>query len=176
MTSDQHAPPDLTPLTWVQEEVRRTLEGVHKALRRQLREFELRQAGGQLDAALTASALQAQGAQLHQAAGVLKLVQLPEGQRLLLAAEALLQRCANEATLNVAHVDAIERAGFALLTYTTRLISGARPSPLALFPTYRALQELNKAERIHPADFWPQHFEWRTLPPPQLLSEAVAYA
>jgi chemosensory pili system protein ChpA (sensor histidine kinase/response regulator) len=173
MTTDSQAPADFTPLAWVQEEVRRTLEGVTKALRRQLREFELRQAGGQLDASLTSAALQAQAQQLHQVCGVLHLVELPEGRRLVQAAETLLQRCAGSGQLQVAHVDAIERAGFALLTYAARLVSGARPSPLALFPTYRALQELNQAERIHPADFWPQHFEWRTLPPPQLLDDEL---
>ncbi|MBN8505784.1 MAG: Hpt domain-containing protein [Burkholderiales bacterium] len=164
---------DVTPLTWVQEEVRRALEGVHKTLRRQLREFELRQAGGQLDAALTTSALQAQAQQLHQVAGVLKLVNRPEGQRLMLAAEALLQRCGSEASLRAEQVDAVERAGFALLTYMSRLVGGSSPSPLALFPAYRRLQELNQAERIHPADFSAHHFEWRTLPPPQLLDQAL---
>ncbi len=173
MTTDSQAPADFTPLAWVQEEVRRTLEGVNKALRRQLREFELRQAGGQLDASLTSAALQAQAQQLHQVCGVLHLVELPEGRRLLQAAETLLLRCAGSGLLQVAHVDAIERAGFALLTYAARLVSGASPSPLALFPTYRVLQELNQADRIHPADFWPQHFEWRTLPPPQLLDDEL---
>ena len=31
-------PPDLSPLAWVQEELRRSLESVHKALRRMLRD------------------------------------------------------------------------------------------------------------------------------------------
>jgi chemosensory pili system protein ChpA (sensor histidine kinase/response regulator) len=173
MNTDSQAPADLTPLAWVQEEVRRTLEGVNKALRRQLREFELRQAGGQLDAKLTSAGLQAQAHQLHQIAGVLHLVELPEGRRLVQAAETLLRRCADSGVLQAVHVDATERAGFALLTYATRLVAGARPSPLALFPTYRVLQELNQAGRIHPADFWPQQFEWRTLPPPELLDDEL---
>ena len=164
---------DLTPLSWVQEEVRRQLEAVNKVLRRQLREFDLRQAGGQLDAAALASVLQTQALQLHQVSGVLRLVNLDEGHRLMQAAESLLVRCAGDATLRTEQVEAVERAGFALLTYMTRSVSGARPSPLALFPAYRRLQELNQAERIHPADFWPQHFEWRTLPPPQLVDAGL---
>jgi chemosensory pili system protein ChpA (sensor histidine kinase/response regulator) len=124
---------DLTPLSWVQEEVRRQLEAVNKVLRRQLREFDLRQAGGQLDAAALASVLQTQALQLHQVSGVLRLVNLDEGHRLMQAAESLLVRCAGDATLRTEQVEAVERAGFALLTYMTRSVSGARPSPLALF-------------------------------------------
>lgn len=164
---------DLTPLTWVQDEVRRTLEGVNKQLRRQLREFDVRQASGHLDAAQFATVMGAQAAALHQVAGVLLLVQLPEGQRLMRAAEGLLQRAAADTQFSLAHVEAIERAGFALLSYIKRLIAGNPSSPLALFPVYRVIQELGQAERIHPADFWPQQLAWKELPAPELLGEAL---
>ncbi len=162
---DPKAAPDLTPLAWVHEELRRTLEGVHKALRRALREYELRLASGQLDKAQTAAALATQVAQMHQAAGALRLVNLREGEQLLGANEALLLRMSAAGTLNQAQVDAIEKADFALLTYITRLLASGNPSPLILFPVYRGVQEQNQAERIHPADFWPQRFEWKALPP-----------
>ena len=87
----------------------------------------MRQAGGQLDAAALASVLQTQALQLHQVSGVLRLVNLDEGHRLMQAAESLLVRCAGGATLRTDLVEAVERAGFALLTYMTRSVSGARP-------------------------------------------------
>ena len=38
LTRESEFPADLSPLAWVQEELRRTLESVHKALRRVLRD------------------------------------------------------------------------------------------------------------------------------------------
>ena len=37
LTRESEFPADLSPLAWVQEELRRTLESVHKSLRRLLR-------------------------------------------------------------------------------------------------------------------------------------------
>ncbi len=165
------AAPDLTPLAWVNEELRRTLEGVHKGLRRTLREYDLRQASNQLDVAQTRTALGLQATAMHQAGGAIQMVSLREGALILQANEGLLRRMTEAAAITVAQVEAIERADFAVLTYITRLLAGGRPSPLSLFPVYRAVQELNQAERIHPADFWPSHFEWHSLPPVALQDE-----
>ena len=66
MNAHLHDAADLSPLSWVQEEIRRSLEAVAKQLRRQLREFELRQAAGQLDAGAFATVLNAQAHALHQ--------------------------------------------------------------------------------------------------------------
>ena len=165
------AAPDLTPLAWVNEELRRTLEGVHKGLRRTLREYDLRQASNQLDLAQTRTALGLQATAMHQAGGAVQMVGLREGALVMQANEGLLRRMAEGAAIGVAQVEAIERADFAVLTYITRLLAGGRPSPLSLFPVYRAVQELNQAERIHPADFWPSQFEWHTLPAVTLQDE-----
>ena len=165
------ATPDLTPLAWVNEELRRTLEGVHKGLRRTLREYDLRQASNQLDVAQTRTALGLQATAMHQAGGAVQMVALREGAMVLQANEGLLRRMTEAAAITLAQVEAVERADFAVLTYITRLLAGGRPSPLSLFPVYRAVQELNQAERIHPADFWPSHFEWHALPPVALQDE-----
>jgi chemosensory pili system protein ChpA (sensor histidine kinase/response regulator) len=165
------AAPDLTPLAWVNEELRRTLEGVHKGLRRTLREYDLRQASNQLDVAQTRTALGLQATAMHQAGGAVQMVGLREGALVMQANEGLIRRMAEGAAITVAQVEAIERADFAVLTYVTRLLAGGRPSPLSLFSVYRAVQELNQAERIHPADFWPAHFEWHALPPVALNDE-----
>ncbi|MFO0121697.1 MAG: Hpt domain-containing protein [Inhella sp.] len=163
---------DLTPLAWVHEELRRTLEGVHKGLRRTLREYDLRLASNQLDETQTRTVLGQQAAAMHQGSGALQMVGMREGALVLQANEALLRRMMDEAAINQAQVEALERADFAVLTYITRMLAAARPSPLTLFPVYRAVQELNKAGRIHPADFWPAQFQWHPLPP-LVLDQAV---
>ncbi|MGS0758383.1 hypothetical protein ACVBEH_28960, partial [Roseateles sp. GG27B] len=85
---DSEFPPDLSPLAWVQDELRRSLEAVHKSLRRMLRDGDMRlQAlGGE---AQPSQPLVAAAAQLHQAASVVSLV----GQ----ASVALLLRAAEQA-------------------------------------------------------------------------------
>ena len=44
------------------------------------------------------------------------------------------------------------------------MLAGKPVSPLALFPQYRAVQELAGADRVHPADLWPHDWQWRELP------------
>jgi len=159
---------DLTPLAWVQEEIRRTLEGVHKTLRRTLREFDLRSASGQVDANQLSGGLGAVAQQIHQVVGVLRMVGQPEAAHLAQANEALVRRMAEQLRVGADEVEAIERADFALLTYIVRRLGANPASPLGLFPAYRRVQELAQAERIHPADFWAGNFEWKTLPAPQM--------
>ncbi|HEX2009836.1 MAG TPA: Hpt domain-containing protein [Roseateles sp.] len=163
-------PADLSPLAWVQEELRRSLESVHKTLRRFLRDGDSRGSAlaalpGDLQGAAANGPLQGAAAQLHQVAGVLALVGLPGGATVLRAAEAAVQRLARAPqNIDLATVEIIERADFALLSFVARLLAGNKTSGLALFPAYRELQALNGAERIHPADLWPQDFAWRELP------------
>lgn len=161
---DSEFPPDLSPLAWVQEELRRSLESVHKTLRRFLREADGRASVLGIDAPASPPLLAA-AAQLHQVAGVLVLVGLPGGATVLRAAETAVQKLAQQPlNIDLATVEIIERADFALLSFVARLLAGNKTSSLALFPPYRELQTLNGAERIHPADLWPQEFAWRDLP------------
>ncbi|OWQ87716.1 hypothetical protein CDN99_17650 [Roseateles aquatilis] len=164
LTRESEFPADLSPLAWVQEELRRTLESVHKALRRVLRDADARAStlGGD---GQPSPALQGAAQQMHQAAGVLSVVSLPAAAQLLRAAEATLFRLAeNPAGVTVAEVEAVERADFAVLAFIAKTLAGGEPSSLALFPAYQALQELNGAGRIHPADLWTEEFRWRELP------------
>ena len=39
------------------------------------------------------------------------------------------------------------------------MLAGKPVSPLALFPQYRAVQELAGADRVHPADLWPHDWQ-----------------
>ncbi|MDH0867168.1 Hpt domain-containing protein [Mitsuaria sp. GD03876] len=164
LTRESEFPADLSPLAWVQEELRRTLESVHKALRRVLRDTDARSTtlGGD---GQPSPALQGAAQQMHQAAGVLSVVSLPAAAHLLRAAEATLFRLAeNPAGVTIAEVEAVERADFAVLAFIAKTLAGGQPSSLALFPAYQTLQELNGAGRIHPADLWTEEFRWRELP------------
>lgn len=177
LSRDSEFPADLSPLAWVQEELRRSLESVHKTLRRFLRDGDSRFSAlgalaGPGSEVQPSQPLQAAAAQLHQVAGVVALVGLSGGASLLRAAEAAVAQLARQPmSVDVQAVETIERADFALLAYIARLLAGNKTSSLALFAPYRELQALVGAERVHPADLWSYEFSWRELP-----AEATARA
>ena len=152
---------DLRMLGWLREELRLSLEQAHKALRRYLRESLNRAEGDIVDPAILRAARQA----LHQAAGALELVGQGAAARVVSAAEAAVVRFTADGALVTAEaVGSIERGSFAVLDYLAHVLAGKRVSTLALFPQYRALQELARAERIHPADLWALNVRWVPLP------------
>jgi chemosensory pili system protein ChpA (sensor histidine kinase/response regulator) len=154
---------DLSALAWVHEELRRSLEAAHKALRRFVKESEA-MGGADVDA-VEPSVLRGARAQIHQGVGALELVGLPAAATVLRASESTVQRCVSKPQkLTPLVVDVIERASFALLDYLARMLAGKPVSPLSLFPQYRAVQEAAGAERIHPADLWSVDWQWRDLP------------
>ena len=154
---------DLSALAWVHEELRRSLEAAHKALRRFVKETE-----ALVDADLDAvdpAVLRGARTQIHHGVGALELVGQPAAAMMLRASEALVQRfVAKPHKLSSTVVDDIERASFALLDYLGRLLAGKQVSTLSLFPQYRAVQEAAGADRVHPADLWPVDWQWRELP------------
>ena len=154
---------DVSALAWVQEELRKSLDAAHKALRRTLKETEST-FGSDLDDVEPAQ-LRAARQQIHQGVGVLELVGLPAGAALLRGSEAAVQRYISKPhKLDLAAVETIERASFALHDFLARRLAGKPVSSVALFPQYRAVQELAGAERIHPADLWPQDWQWHVVP------------
>ena len=154
---------DVSGLAWVQDELRKSLDAAHKALRRTLKETEST-FGSDLDDVEPAM-LRAARRHIHQGVGVLELVGLPAGASLLRGSEALVQRLiAKPHKLDVQTVEAIEKASFALLDFLALRLAGKPVSPVALFPQYRAVQELAGAERVHPADLWPHDWQWQALP------------
>ncbi len=154
---------DLSALAWVQDELRRSLEAAHKALRRFLKESEA-QRGSDVDV-VDPAVLRTARQQLHQGVGALELVGLPAAAVALRASEAAVQRLASRPQkVTVEAVETIEQASFALLDYLSRRLAGRAVSPVALFPQYRAVQELAGADRIHPADLWLEDWRWRELP------------
>ncbi len=154
---------DLSALAWVQEELRRSLDGAHKALRRVVKEAQAG-AGSDVDA-VDPAVLRGARQQIHQGVGALELVGLPAAAAVLRACEAAVQRfVAKPHKLTNDIVDDIEHASFALLDYVARILAGKRVSPLSLFPQYRAVQEAAGADRVHPADLWTVDWRWRELP------------
>ncbi|MBP6223814.1 MAG: Hpt domain-containing protein [Rhizobacter sp.] len=164
---DPESQSDLSALSWVQDELRRSLELAHKALRRHLKESETT-FDSDVDAADPA-VIHGARQHIHQGVGALELVGLPAGANLLRACEAAVQRCiAKPRMLDIHAVATIESASFAVLDYVARLLSGKTVSPLAMFPQYRAVQELAGADRVHPADLWTRDWQWQPLPDDEL--------
>ena len=153
---------DLGPLAWVLDELRKSLEGATKALKRFARDAEA--ARGADLAATDAIQLRIARQQLHQAVGALEMVGLAGPALVLRAMEAAVQKfvqqpehCSKDA------VAKIEYASFALTEYLEGVLADKALSPVSLFPQYRDVLELARADRIHPADLWP--FEWRWIEP-----------
>jgi chemosensory pili system protein ChpA (sensor histidine kinase/response regulator) len=153
---------DLGPLAWVLDELRKSLNSAAKALKRFVREAEV--ARGSDLAALDASQLRIARQQLHQAVGALEMVGLAGPAQVLRAMEAAVQKFVQQPELcNQEAAAKIERASFALTEYLEGVLADKPVSAVSLFPQYRDIQELVRADRIHPADLWP--FEWRWLEP-----------
>ncbi|MDI1237772.1 MAG: Hpt domain-containing protein [Polaromonas sp.] len=153
---------DLGPLAWVLDELRKSLDGAAKALKRFVRDAEL--ARGSDLAALDASQLRIARQQLHQAVGALEMVGLGAPALVLRAMESAVQRfvqrpeqCNQEAAAKV------EQASFALTEYLEGVLADKPVSAVSLFPQYRDVQGLVGADRIHPADLW--MYEWRWMDP-----------
>ena len=164
---------DLGPLAWVLDELRKSLDGAAKALKRFVRDAEA--ARGSDLAAIDASQLRIARQQLHLAVGALEMVGLAAPAIVLRAMEAAVQRfvqqpeqCSQDAAAK------IERASFALTEYLEGVLADKPISSVSLFPQYRQVQELIRADRIHPADLWPN--EWRWLEPELALTvEPINY-
>lgn len=156
---------DLGPLAWVLDELRKSLDGASKALRRFVRDAEL--ARGSDLAELDASQLRIARQQLHQAVGALEMVGLGVPAKLLRGMEALAQKfvqrpelCSDDAA------NKVERASFAVAEYLEGELKGRKASPVALFPQYRDVLDLVGGERVHPADLWPNEWRWIDAPIP----------
>ncbi|HQS30756.1 Hpt domain-containing protein [Polaromonas sp.] len=153
---------DLGPLAWVLDELRKSLDSAAKALKRFVRDADA--ARGSDLAALDSSQLRIARQQLHQAVGALEMVGLQGPALVLRAMEAAVQKFVQQPEhCSIEAAARIERASFALTEYLQGILSDRRVSAVSLFPQYREVQELVKADRIHPADLWP--LEWRWLEP-----------
>ena len=145
---------DLGPLAWVLDELRKSLGGAVKSMRRFLREAEQAQESDL--ASLDAGSLRIARQQLHQASGALEMVGMAPPALVLRAMESAVQKFVQRPELCQDDSAAIiERASFALIEYLEGVLAGKPVSPVALFPQYRDVQTLAGADRVHPADLWP---------------------
>jgi chemosensory pili system protein ChpA (sensor histidine kinase/response regulator) len=159
---DNEVTHDLSALAWVHDELRRTLEAAHKSMRRYLKESDA-MGGSDVDT-VDPAILRHARSQMHQGAGALELVGMPTAALMLRAGEGAVSRLAGRPRgMTPAAVETIERASFALLDYLARLLAGKLISPAAMFPQYKALQELAGAGRVHPADLWTKDWQWRSI-------------
>jgi chemosensory pili system protein ChpA (sensor histidine kinase/response regulator) len=175
VSDDTEPVDDLSTLSWVHDELRRSLEAAHKALRRCLKEASAR-SGSDVDAADPA-VLRAARAHVHQGVGALEMIGLPGTARVLRASESAISRLiARPKLLDEKTVEVFESASFGVLDYLGRKLAGKGLPSLALFPQYRALQELAGADRVHPADLWRDEWSWRELPADRSASALPADA
>ena len=165
---------DLGPLAWVLDELRKSLDGATKAMRRFVRDAELARGSDLAD--LDASQLRIARQQLHQAVGALEMVGLEAPAKVLRAMESLAQKfvqrpesCSDDAA------NKLERASFALTEYLEGLLKGKSASPVALFPQYSAVLELAGSDRVHPADLWVNEWRWLEIVPPSAFT-ALSYS
>jgi len=144
---------DLGPLAWVFDELRKSLDGANKAIRRFVRETE--QARHSDLEAVDPASLRIARQQLHQAVGALEMVGLSAPAQVVRAMESAVQRFVQKPlTCTPDSAEKVERTGFALVEYLEAVLNGRPLPPVALFPQYRDVQEIAGAERIHPADLW----------------------
>ena len=164
---------DLGPLAWVLEELRKSLDGAVKALRRFVHEAELARESDL--ASLDVSSLRMARQLLHQSGGALEMVGMASPALLLRAMESAVQRFVQRPELCTDDASgAIERASFALSEFLESVLAGKPVSPVALFPQYRDVQALTGVERVHPADLWPVERRFRE-PDIALPSASIAY-
>lgn len=164
---------DLGPLAWVLEELRKSLDGAVKALRRFVHDADLARESDL--ATLDVGTLRIARQQLHQASGALEMVGLASPALVLRAMESAVQKfvqrpelCTDDAA------GALERASFALSEYLESVLAGKAVSSVALFPQYRDVQALTGAERVHPADLWPVERRFRE-PDVEVTAAPLAY-
>ena len=137
---------DLGPLAWVLEELRKSLDGSAKALKRFVRDAEA--ARGSDLAAIDASQLRIARQQLHQAVSALEMVGVAAPALVLRAMEASVQKFVQQPEYCTQDAAAkIERASFALTEYLEGVLADKPISSVSLFPQYREVQELIKADR-----------------------------
>jgi chemosensory pili system protein ChpA (sensor histidine kinase/response regulator) len=156
---------DLGPLAWVLDELRKSLESASSALRRYVRDAA--QARGEDLTNVDNGHLRIARQHMHQAVGALEMVGLAAPAHMLRSMEAVAQKFVEHPELcTEAAAAKVERAGFALTEFLEALLGGKSVSTLSLFLQYKDVQDLNGADRVHPADLWGMDWRWNDFPAP----------
>ncbi|MDO4795198.1 MAG: response regulator [Brachymonas sp.] len=150
---------DLGPLAWVVDSLNDTLNGV----REQLIAFgaEVEAASGSHLTALDTAVLRMAAQSLHEAVGVLDLVERPAAAKMVGAMERCVQLFINQPELcTPAAAQTVVQAGTSVLDYLSSLLKGQPDHAPGLFPAYRDVAQLAGIDRIHPADLWHGPWQW----------------
>jgi chemosensory pili system protein ChpA (sensor histidine kinase/response regulator) len=135
------AAPDVAPLAWVIDEIRSSLTEAVNGLKAFLANKQ------------DVDSLRNARNQVHQANGALQLLDLRGVALVTDAVEQLTRRFEAEPKECLpAGVRSVETAFSAVVAYLEALLSGRPNQPIRLFPYYRDVLLLNRANRVHPAD------------------------
>jgi len=135
------AAPDVAPLAWVIDEIRTSLTEAVNGMKAFLANKQ------------DVDSLRNARNQVHQANGALQLLDLRGVALVTDAVEQLTRRFEAEPKECLpAGVRSVETALTAVVAYLEALLSGRPNQPIRLFPYYRDVLQLNRANRVHPAD------------------------
>ena len=160
---------DLGPLAWVVDSLHDTLNDV----REQLTTFseEVKAASGSHLTTLDTAVLREAAQSLHEAVGVLDLVERPAAAKVAGAMERCVQLfITNPELCTPDAAQTVVQAGISVLDYLGNLLKGRPDLSPGLFPAYRDVAQLAGIDRIHPADLWHGPWQWLEVkdfaPPP----------
>src|SRR5450830_1575664 len=152
---------DLGPLAWVLDELRKSLDGAIKAMRRHVHEASLSH-GAELGSA-DVSALRLARQQMHQATGALEMVGMAPVALMMRALEAMAQKfIQTPSSCTPDTIGLIERASFAISEYLEAVLAGHEVSAVSLFPQFRELQRGWAGGRGIRAAWWAANGGWPT--------------
>ncbi|MEG2045625.1 MAG: Hpt domain-containing protein, partial [Comamonas sp.] len=144
---------DIGPLAWVLDELRKSIDGAIKLMRRFVLESQDARDADLI--AIDVGTLRQAKAHLHQACGAMDMVGMPAAALLLQVMEHVAQRYVHKPeNCTESAVQRLEQTGFALLEYLDAVLAGKNISAVALFPQYRDLQALMGNDKVQPADLW----------------------
>jgi chemosensory pili system protein ChpA (sensor histidine kinase/response regulator) len=150
---------DLGPLSWVMEELRKSLDASVKGLRRFLVEINSTQSDL---AVVNINLLRTAKQNFHQVFGALKLLEIQETALMVEAMEIAVEKFVQKpALLTEDAVRKLEHGSFAVLEYLEAQLADKRVSSIGLFVQYRDVKWLAGFDRVHPADLWIRPpFQW----------------
>ena len=150
---------DLGPLSWVISPLHDVFERVRSSLHQFGNEVATASAGGLSTLETTDLLLAAHS--LHDAAGVLNLVERPATARMVSLMEQCVQHFVSDPALCTQQaVSILDQSISSISDFLDSMLKGHPANATGLFPAYRDLAQLAGLERIHPADLWMHPWSW----------------
>lgn len=150
---------DLGPLSWVIAPLQEVFERVRNSLHQFGNEVAAASAGSLSTLETTDLLLAAHS--LHDAAGVLNLVERPAAARMVSLMEQCVQHFVSDPALCTQQaVSVLDQNINSISDYLDSMLKGHPAKAAGLFPAYRDLAQLAGLARIHPADLWLHPWRW----------------